>query len=331
MAHEIDMTTGTAAVFVTGEPAWHRLGKVIESASTSTEAIQLAGLDWRVEQFPVRAFNPDTDEQFGCPGTVANVRTDTKSVLGVVSSGYHVFQNAEAFDFMDSLVGDKLAMYETAGSLRGGRRIWMLARIPREHRAGPEDLIKPYVLLVNSHDGSSALRMIPTTVRVVCANTLSLALGQAGAEGLAIRHHPSLEKRVAEARQKLGIISARFDRFDQELHAMLATMPTSRQTNDYFQTLIPEATTDREKKNRDAVIGTFYSNYDNERNVLPGMKHTAWALYNAVSEWADHQRRVRGKGDLARVENRLNSNWFGTSHRIKQAAYYSALELAGLN
>jgi phage/plasmid-like protein (TIGR03299 family) len=223
-------------------------------------------------------------------------------------------------------------MYETAGSLKGERRIWMLARIPKEYRAGPDDLIKPYVLLVNTHDGSGALRMIPTTVRVVCQNTLSLALGRAAAgEGLAIRHHPSLEKRVAEARQKLGIISARFDQFDRELHAMLATMPSSRQTDDYFQTLLPEAKTDREKKNRDAVVGAFYANFDNDRNTLPGIKHTAWALYNSVSEWADHQRRVRGSGEVARTENRLNSIWFGTSHRLKQVAYQSALELAGLN
>ena len=331
MAHEIDITTGTAAVFVTGEPAWHRLGRVIESAATSSEAIQLAGLDWHVEQFPVRAFNPDNDQQFGCPDTVANVRTDTNAVLGVVSTGYHVFQNSDAFDFMDGIVGDKLAMYETAGSLKGGRKIWMMARIPKEYRAGPDDLIKPYLLLVNSHDGSGALRMIPTTVRVVCQNTLSLALSQAGTEGIAIRHHPSLEQRVSEARQKLGIISARFDRFDQELHAMLEAIPTTRQTDDYFQGLLPEATTDREKKNRDAVIGSFYLNFDNERNTLPGIKHTTWALYNSVSEWADHQRRVRGNGDVARVENRLNSIWFGTSHRIKQVAYHSALELAGAN
>ena len=76
---------------------------------------------------------------------------------------------------------------------------------------------------------------------------------------------------------------------------------------------------------------SFYANYDNDRNTLPGIKHTAWALYNSVSEWSDHQRRVRGKGELARVESRLVSNWFGTSHRIKQVAYGSALELAGLN
>jgi hypothetical protein len=126
VAHEIDQTTGRAAVFVTGEPAWHRLGTVIEQATTSAEAIGLAGLDWRVEQWPVRAFDPDNNTtEAGIPDTVANVRTDTKAVLGVVGRRYRVFQNHEAFDFMDGLVGDKLAMYETAGSLHGGKRVWM--------------------------------------------------------------------------------------------------------------------------------------------------------------------------------------------------------------
>ena len=140
MAHAIDQTTGRAAVFVTGEPAWHRLGVVIENATTSAEAIGLAGLDWRVEQWPVRAFDPDNHSiEAGIPDTVANVRTDTKAVLGVVGKRYRVFQNHEAFDFMDGLVGDKLAMYETAGSLHGGKRVWMMASIPKEYRAGPDD------------------------------------------------------------------------------------------------------------------------------------------------------------------------------------------------
>jgi phage/plasmid-like protein (TIGR03299 family) len=160
MAHEIDQTTGSAAVFVTGEPAWHRLGTVIAQATTSAEAIGLAGLDWRVQQWNVRPFGPD-DQTVGTDiaDTVANVRTDTKAVLGVVGKRYRVFQNHEAFDFMDALVGDKLAIYETAGSLHGGKRVWMLARIPKEYRAGADDLIKPYVLLTNTHDGSQALRM----------------------------------------------------------------------------------------------------------------------------------------------------------------------------
>ena len=321
MAHEIDQTTGKAAVFVAGEPAWHRLGTVIEQATTSAEAIGLAGLDWRVEQWPVRAFDPDHNStEASVSAFVANVRTDTKAVLGVVGKRYRVFQNREAFDFMDALVGDKLAMYETAGSLHGGKRVWMLARIPKEYRAGSDDLIKPYVLLTNTHDGSQALRMIPTTVRVVCQNTLNLALGLAGAEGLTISHRPRLETRVQEARAKLGIIAARFDRFDEELHAMLAKDLSGSEASGYFRGLAgmdKPGGTDRQKESREKVFGQMLANFDNERNTLAGMKHTAWAAYNAVSEWADHQRSYRGSNPDDKLNRRLDSIWFGTSHQIK--------------
>jgi phage/plasmid-like protein (TIGR03299 family) len=333
MAHEIDQTTGTAAVFVTGEPAWHKLGTVIEQAATSAEAIGLAGLDWRVEQWPVRAFDPDNQStEAGIPDVVANVRTDTKAVLGVVGRRYRVFQNREAFDFMDALVGDKLAIYETAGSLHGGRRVWMLARIPKEYRAGADDLIKPYVLLTNTHDGSQALRMIPTTVRVVCQNTLNLALREAGVDGLAVSHHPRLETRIQEARAKLGIIAARFDKFDAELHAMLAKDLSASEADGYFRGLsgvdLPSQS-ERQKNARERVYGQMVANFDNDRNTLPGVKHTAWAAYNAVSEWADHQKAQRGKTVEDKLNRRLDSIWFGAAHQLKQAAYHGALELAG--
>jgi phage/plasmid-like protein (TIGR03299 family) len=335
VAHEIDQTTGRAAVFVTGEPAWHRLGTVIELATTSAEAIGLAGLDWRVEQWPVRAFDPDNSGvEAGIPDTVANVRTDTKAVLGVVGRRYRVFQNHEAFDFMDGLVGDKLAMYETAGSLHGGKRVWMMASIPKEYRAGPDDLIKPYVLLTNTHDGSQALRMIPTTVRVVCQNTLNLALRESGVEGLTISHHPRLESRIAEARAKLGIIAARFDKFDDELHAMLAKNLTVTEAGGYFRGLsgaeLPGQSA-RQKKSREQIFGQMLGNFDNDRNTLPGVKHTAWGAYNAVSEWADHQRKYRGASPADKLDRQLDSVWFGQSHQLKQAAYHGALELAGVS
>ena len=334
MAHAIDETTGQAAVFVTGEPAWHKLGKTIEKAASSAEAIGLAGLDWRVEQWPVRAFDPDQPTtEAAMPDTVANVRADTKAVLGVVGKRYRVFQNHEAFDFMDGLVGDKLAMYETAGGLHGGRRVWMMARIPKEYRAGADDLIKPYVLLTNTHDGSQALRMIPTTVRVVCQNTLNLALREAGVEGLTISHHPRLESRIQEARAKLGIIAARFDRFDNELHAMLAKDLNGAEAGAYFRGLsgadLPHPS-ERQRKSRNEVLGKMFDNFDNDRNTVAGVKHTAWAAYNAVSEWADHQRKYRGTTPADKADRQLDSIWFGQSHQLKQAAYRRALELAGV-
>jgi phage/plasmid-like protein (TIGR03299 family) len=197
--HEIDESTGRPACMVVGTPAWHQRGVVVSEAQTSAEAITLAGQDWLVEKWALQTYGIrqgaplvlDVEDQY------ATVRTDTGAVLGVVSGLYRIFQNREAFDFMDELVGEKLALYETAGALRGGRRVWMLARIPKELRVGnTDDTILPYVLLASSHDGSLALRVIPTTVRVVCQNTLNLALSRAGSTGVTIRHLDSLEGRV---------------------------------------------------------------------------------------------------------------------------------------
>ena len=152
MSHDIDTTTGQTAVFVTGEPAWHRLGTVIDSAATSGDAIKLAHLDWSVEQWPVQAAEPNTDRIIEATDRVANVRTDTHAVLGVVSRQYHVFQNAEAFDFMDAIVGDKLAMFETAGALHEGRRVWMLAR----SAASEAPMRTPRRRAVSTRSGSAA-------------------------------------------------------------------------------------------------------------------------------------------------------------------------------
>lgn len=332
MAHAIDMTTGKAAVFVTGEPAWHKLGKVIESAATSAEAIQLAGLDWQVEQWELAASDPVGVVHALVYDLRANVRTDTNAVLGVVGKDYRIFQNRNAFDFMDSLVGDKLAMYETAGSLHGGKRVWMLARIPKEYRAGTDDLIKPYILLTNTHDGSQSLRMIPTTIRVVCQNTLNLALREARSEGVSITHHARLDERVKEARTKLGILAARFDQFDDELHAMLDKDLNVQEASTYFRKaagLDVAQLSDRQKKARAQAYGQMIANFDNEKNSIGGIRHTAWSAYNAVSEFADHQKVYRGSTASEKANNQLSSIWFGASNELKQDAYSRALELSG--
>lgn len=329
MAHQIDTSTGKAAVFVTGEPAWHKLGTVIKKAAKSADAIKLAHLDWKVEQWPLRAFDPDKhSREAGIPDRVANVRSDTKKVLGVVSKGYQIFQNSEAFDFMDALVGEKLAMYETAGALKEGRRIWMLARIPKEYRASKDDLIKPYVLLTTGHDGKSPIQMIPTTVRVVCQNTLNLALARGAT--LTINHFTNLETRVSEARRKLGIIAARFDAFDDELHAMLAKQLKPAQVETYFNDQLGIGADSSELARKLSVekIRVLNENFVNPRNTLRGMKGTAWAAYNAVSEYADHQKNWIGKTAADKLNTQLNSIWFGGSNALKQGAYADALVLA---
>jgi phage/plasmid-like protein (TIGR03299 family) len=172
--------------------------------------------------------------------------------------------------------------------------------------------------------------MIPTTIRVVCANTLSLALGEAGTEGISIRHHSTLDERVKDARQKLSIIIARFDRFDEELHAMLATQPSVKEIDGYFDGLLPVADSDRAQKIRGATLAAFYTNFQNVRNNLRGIGGTMWSAFNSVSDFYEHQKPFRGKGDLARAESRLNSNWFGSANAVKQTAYKLALVMAGV-
>jgi len=323
MPHEIDVSTGKAAVFTTGTPAWHGLGSVVTDAQTSEQAIRLAGLDWSVEQWPLVARRDGVDREV--PGRFANVRADTGAVLGVVSTSYRIFQNKSAFDFFDQIVQERLAIYETAGALKEGRHIWMLARLPKTIRAAGDDEIRPYVLLANSHDGTRALRMIPTTVRVVCANTLNLALGRAAAtEGLTIYHNESLEQRVKDARDKLGIITQRVDEFESQVQA-LARRPMSRdELTTYFTTLVADRAADTQKR----MLATFVANLDDETNSLPGIKGSIWQAYNAVSQWADHQSVVRGQSEIQKADSRLHSVWFGSAAEFKARAFDAAVALA---
>jgi phage/plasmid-like protein (TIGR03299 family) len=358
MAHELDFSRGRAAYFGAFEPAWHRLGVTIDHAADSAEARRLALLDWTVEARGLVTVD-------GKPITthVANVRSDTGAVLGVVGEGYTPLQNDEAFDFMDSLVGEKLAMYHTAGALKGGRKVWMLAKIPKEYRIGGEDVVEPYVLLTNAHDGSRALRMLATTVRVVCQNTLNLALSRA-AGGISIRHTGGLPQRVDEARRALGIICKRTDSFAVEAQRMADCKLSRDRVGQFFRLMFPnsvgadgataaglllansaapadlvarivtaanERTEGLTRKQADAnadIVARVWGNYETRRNHLPGIEESVWSAYNAVSDWADHQRKARGKGDYERRENRLESVWFGPANEVKQAAYDVSLALA---
>jgi phage/plasmid-like protein (TIGR03299 family) len=382
MAHQLDFSRGQgAAMFSAGNVVpWHGLGKMVADAQSAAEAIRLAQQDWLVEQFPVFARLPDGSSL--ATDRVANVRSDTHAVLGVVGKGYHPLQYHEAYAFMDDVVGAGLAKYETAGCLQGGKRVWLLCRLPRELKAGPSDTILPYGLLCNGHDGSLAVHVQPTSVRVVCQNTLSLALSSSTAQKLRIKHTESLRGRVDEARAAFGLVNQAMDGFQTEIDA-LAGGPDTRVQN-YFETLFPvkrkpceeppagvgrefvlellegqrqrdqgrgvefveevlaqqaaearglgrelvEEYLDATSKNNAKVIETLWSNYQNDTNTLPGVSGTAWAAYNAVSEYADHQRGTRGKTDKDRADNRLNSVWFGSANDLKQKAYSGALDLA---
>lgn len=193
------MPANVETMFSVRETPWHGLGRIIMDAPASREALELAGLDWQVES---RNIYSGTGAMI--PGYRANVRSTDDAVLGVVSDCYRIVQNEEAFQFTDDLLGEGVT-YETAGSLQGGKKVWMLARLPRKYLIAG-DQVEPYLVIFNSHDGSSGVKVAMTPIRVVCQNTLNLALNTAKRSWTA-RHTENVLLRVQDARETLQLDS----------------------------------------------------------------------------------------------------------------------------
>lgn len=328
MGHFIDQTTGRASAFFADKPAWHGLGTVVEGAQTSAAAIELAGLNWQVSKQAIFYNKPLATGGFELVPVAdqfAMVRQDTGASLGVVGNFYRPFQNVEAFDFMDSIVGDGLARFESAGALKEGRRVWLLARMPQTLQIKGDDIVHPYILLTSSHDGTSGVRILPTTVRVVCWNTLSLALRTAAAtgEGMSIVHTASLDQRIDQVRCMLGLVNDRMAEFNQTAEKMANKLLSPDQLATYFAGLVAK----RAEKQAKELLGDFHTNLHNHRNTISGIGGTVWAAYNAASEWADHQMRVTGKTSAEKLDNRLTSIWFGPAARFKAQAWEGALAM----
>lgn len=330
MAHEIDFTTqAQGSAMFAYQPAWHGFGTVVQDAQTSADALRIAGLDWDVRLTDLAAIMPDDTHQ-PIDTHRATMRTDTGRALGAVGLRYQPLQNREAFAWMDEVVGEQLAIWHTCGSLRDGKRVWMLAKLPGTLEVTDRDVLDKYVLITNSHDGTGAVRLFPTSVRVVCANTLRLALGEADRKtdtglplGLKLFHTAgSLGRRVQKAKELLGIINNSHDEFAKAARAMLAKPLNTQGVSDYFGGLVEG----RSDKNRSKVLTQLW-----DRFALPtnegGYKSNVWTAYNAASEWADHELRVTGRGEV-RMERKFRSCLFGSSHSFKERAWAAACDLS---
>lgn len=190
------MSANVESMLYVGRKApWHGLGVSVEEAPESREALRLAGLDWNVVQ-------GDVFTEWGkqIENMKVNLRDTDQKVLGVVSDKYRIIQNEEAFSFTDALIGEGVR-YETAGSLADGKMVWMLAKLPERYLIGGDE-ITPYLLFFNSHDGSSAVRVAMTPIRVVCQNTLNLALSTAR-RSWGVKHVGDIQDKLHEARETL--------------------------------------------------------------------------------------------------------------------------------
>jgi phage/plasmid-like protein (TIGR03299 family) len=307
-----------------GEKPWHGLGVELSESATAAEAIEAAGLDYRVELHSL-----STDDGIPVPSRKAVIRSDTSEVLGVVGNSYQPVQNHQCFGFLDAVVADEQLRYHTAGALGKGERIWMLAQLPGQLRVkNSDDVTEKFLLLSNSHDGSSALRCYRTPIRVICANTLGMAERRSRGHGVSIIHKGDLAAKVGEAQEILGFAKRFYDDLDEKINHLARHYPSQRQLDLYFKSLYPdqEQGKNRRAKNvRDELQRLFEDGIGQD---IPEIRHSTWAAFNALTEYVDHHRSTRGKSPEERASRRLDSAWFGSGAHLKAEAWKLAFEMA---
>lgn len=291
MAHMVE------TMFYVGETPWHGLGREIKEYPTSEEAIKFAGLDWDVVPKPIYDANGVI-----IPGYKVNTRSSDGKALGVVTDRYKIVQNREAFAFTDALLGEGVK-YETAGSLASGKRVWMLARM--EGTTLAEETIDPYLVFTNTHDGTGAVRVAICPVRVVCANTLNLALASASRHW-SCAHKGDINGKLEEARFTLANADRYLETLEEEFGELKLKKVTETQVRAMtdellkieFDSLYKKATSKiidlgdvrarekaEEKLNRKKsdILQIYFDKPD-----LRGTEHTAFRWVNAVSDYATH-------------------------------------------
>ena len=310
MSHEVE------SMAYYGEVPWHRLGTKVEGLMTVEEAVKAGGLDWNVELVPIY-----TDEHNIklIEGYHAIRRTTDKRVYGVVGKNYVPVQNKDAFKVFDSVVNTGEAYYETVGSLKSGARIWLLANL-KDSISIRGDEIKRYLCLTNSHDGTSALQIYWTPVRVVCMNTLMMSLSQAQGRFYA-RHTANVGIKVEAAKEILGLTNRFYGTFAEVADRMaVKLLPAPKVPLLLYAAFSQPGSI----KMQDIPIQTRRS-MDRVQELIEvgrGMsteaaKGTVWGGYNAVAEYVDYYRSYKTKT----ADSRLNGIWFGSGAAIKQKAW----------
>jgi phage/plasmid-like protein (TIGR03299 family) len=307
MAHQIE-TNGdeAAAIFARTDP-WHRLGTTVRGrAFTAEEAMGLGHLGgWRVRKAPLVAHDVTADgvTTIDAPG-YATVRDNPFSgcpeALGVVGAGYEPLQNEDHAEFLNNLADQSDAVFDTAGSLRGGRQVFITMQLPDTLTIGGTDAVDLNIAALNSHDGSGAFRILVTSVRVVCANTQAAAL-ENHASSFSVRHTRNAKSAVAAARDALGLTFRYVEAFEAEAERLIQTTLTDGEFENLieaaFGPLDPDAS--ERTKQADAERHAALSFLFHDAGTQAGIRGTAWAGYQAVAEYVDHYAPVRAKGDPA--------------------------------
>lgn len=282
------MAANVESMFYIREVPWHGLGTMVQDAPTSEEALRFAGLDWDVLQTPVFMQNG-----IEIPNYKANVRSTDNACLGIVTDRYRIVQNTEAFEFTDSIVGeteDGVVKYETAGSLCGGRKIWLLARMPVKKVL--DDDVEPYMFFSNSHDGKGAINVGMTPIRIVCNNTLNMALNTAK-RCWSTKHVGDMQSKLEEARMCLQMANNYMENLDIEAERLANAKLYEEQIEEILDEMfaVDDNASDRKKNNILQFKNHFWTAYN-----MPDIQKfdgSAWKAVNAMSDVITHSAPQR--------------------------------------
>lgn len=285
------MATNVETMFYTRTAPWHGLGTKVMEAPTSKEALELAGLNWKVVQKDIW-----TVDGIELDGFKANCRDKDGQVLGVVTNRYKVVQNDEAFAFTDALLGEGVT-YETAGSLQDGRRTWILAKLPQRYIISGDE-ITPYLVFMNSHDGTGAIKVAMTPIRVVCQNTLNLALAKAKRSWSTI-HTGDINGKLQDAKDTLLLADDYMAELGKDIDRLTHIRLTDKQVMEYIEEMFPvvDGATEQQMKNRKLLKEDMTMRYFD----APDLKHVgrnAYRFVNAVSDFATHAKPLRERSNF---------------------------------
>jgi phage/plasmid-like protein (TIGR03299 family) len=309
-----------------GEAPWHRLGSALPLRQPIEVWAQKAGMDWSIRETPVRFITGES----GALGSIQTFldhkvlyRSDTKAPLSVVSTKYQVVQPKEILEFYRDLTEVSGFELETAGVLKQGRKLWALARTGKEAALKGKDVVRGYVLLATSCDGTLATTATPTTVRVVCQNTLAMALKTA-AGAIRVPHSTSFD--AQQVKKDLGIAVSQWDSFMYRMKMLAERKVRSHEAMKYFLKVLCQVDGQPDAHQRlvnERALNRVQELYDSQGKgaELSSTSGTAWGLLNAVTQYVDHERRARTQ------DHRLESAWFGQGAALKQRALEQALQM----
>lgn len=308
-----------------GETPWHGLGHQLPAHQPIEVWAELAGMNWTIESAPVQYVVSQSGplrEICSFDDQKVLFRSDTKVALSVVGNRYHVVQPREVLEFYRDLTEVSGFELETAGVLKSGKKFWALARTGQQATLKGSDVVNGYLLLATSCDGTLATTATPTTVRVVCNNTLTMAVHGAGS-AIKVPHHTRFDAQAVK--RQLGIAVTQWDDFMHRMRTLAERKVKSHEAMNFFlKVLCQPGEDDQAVLTNERALKKVQALYDGQGRgaELTSAKGTAWGLLNAVTEFVDHERRARSP------EYRLDSAWFGQGASLKQRALDQALQLA---